>query len=110
VCERPGARPAVELLRRYSNRHDLITPLVRALQLIETGDQSGPAAVQSAPPSPRWLSGKLRAGELERIADQYLAGATAPTLAAQYGISLKSVRRILQAHGARKRSSARPNG
>lgn len=76
---------------------------MRALQRIEVGDLSGPSAVQSMPPSPRWLSGKLAAGDPERMAEQYLAGETAPALAERYGISLKSVRRILQEQGARKR-------
>jgi hypothetical protein len=93
----------VELLRRYSNRHDLVTPLVSLLQRIEADDQSGPAVVQSVPLSPRWLSGKLAPGDPERMAAQYLAGETAPALAAQYGVSLKSVRRLLHKRGARKR-------
>ena len=94
----------VELLRRYSNHHGLVTPLVSVLRHVHAGDQSGPAAVQSAPPSPRWLSSKLAAGDQERMAEQYMAGATAAALAERYGISLKSVKRTLQERGARKRA------
>lgn len=93
----------VELLRRYSNRHDLVTRLVSVLKRIGAGDESGPAAVQSDPPSSRRLSSKLAADDRWRIAEQYLAGETAPVLAERYGISLKSVRRILQARGVWKR-------
>ncbi|MCA1605578.1 MAG: hypothetical protein LC775_08945, partial [Acidobacteria bacterium] len=68
------------------------------------GDQSGPLAVQSVLPSPRWLDGRLEAGDRERMAEQYMAGATAAALAERYGISLKSVKRTLQERGARKRA------
>jgi len=94
----------VELLRRYSNRHGLVTPLVSVLRRVHAGDQSGPLAVQSVPPSPRWLDSRLEAGDREHMAEQYLTGVTAAALAARYNISLKSVRRILQARGARKRA------
>ena len=93
----------VELLRRYSNHHSLVTPLVRALRRIEAGDQSGVSAVQSAPPSLRWLSNRLATSDQDAMVQQYLAGETAAVLAKRYGISLKSVRRILQERGARKR-------
>jgi len=94
----------VELLRRYSNHHGLVTPLVRVLGRIEAGDQSGPSAVQSAPPSLRWLSSRLAASDPDAITKRYLAGETATALAKRYGISLKSVRRILEERGARKRA------
>lgn len=94
----------MELLRRYSNHHSLVTPLVRVLRRVEAGDQSGVSAVQSAPPSLRWLSGRLSAGDRERMTEQYLAGDTAPALAERYNISLKSVRRILREGRARKRA------
>ncbi len=93
-----------ELLRRYSNRHGLVTQLVSVLRRVHAGDQSGPLAVQSVPPSPRWLDGRLEAGDRERMAEQYLAGDTASALAERYGISLKSVKRILRELGVRKRA------
>jgi hypothetical protein len=92
----------VELLRRYSNHHGLVTPLVRVLQRIKAGEQSGPSAVTSVPPSLRWLSNRLAAGDHERMAEQYLAGETAQALEERYGVSLKSVRRMLRERGARK--------
>ena len=95
----------MELLRRYSNSHGLVTSLVRVLQRIEAADQSGVPAVASAPPSLRWRSGKLAAGDRAHIAEQYMAGKTAAALAESYGISLKSVRRILRERGARKQAS-----
>ena len=94
----------MELLRRYSNRHGLVTPLVSLLRRVHAGDQSGPLAVQSVPPSPRWLDSRLEAGDRERMAEQYMAGATAAALAEQYSVSVKSVKRILQEQGVRKRA------
>ncbi len=92
----------MELLRRYSNSYKLVTPLVGLLQLVKAGDRSGPPVVQSAPASLRWLSRKLAAGNRERMVERYLAGETAAALAERYGVSLKSVRRILRERGARK--------
>ena len=99
----------MELLRRYSNHHGLVTPLVSLLRRVYAGDQSGPLAVQSVPPSPRWLDSRLEAGDRERMAEQYMAGATAAALAERYGISVKSVKRTLQERGARKRAEPRCN-
>ena len=69
---------------------DELEGLVRVLRRIDAGDQSGVSAVQPAPPSLRWLSGRLSAGDRERMTEQYLAGDTAPALAERYNISLKS--------------------
>lgn len=66
---------------------------------------SGQPAVQStAPPSPRWLKNRLAADAPEAMVEEYLAGETALAVAERYGVSLKTVRRILQAHGARKQA------
>ncbi len=94
----------MELLRRYSNHHGLVIPLVRVLRRIEAGDQSGPSAVTSMPPSLRWLSSRLAISDPDAMVEQYLAGETAAALAKRYSISLKSVRRILQERGVRKRT------
>lgn len=96
----------VEFLHRYSNRNDLLMPLLNMLGRIQAGDLSGPTAVQSAPSSPGWLDDRLAAGDRERMTEEYLAGATAAALAERYSISVKSVKRILRERGARKLGDA----
>jgi hypothetical protein len=48
------------------------------------------------------LVDRLTDQEIEALVQSYLAGTSADTLAARYGISLRSVRRLLRRHGARR--------
>jgi hypothetical protein len=87
----------VEVLRRYSNRRDLLKPLVSVLERIEAGDCEDVPGVQSHGPLEPWrVNDRLSAAELQELVNQLQAGVSRPKLAQRYGISLSSVKRLLR--------------
>jgi len=109
----PGLRPVlVELLRRYSNRDDLLKPLVSVVQRIREDAPAEPEEAQltsadgSAPRA--WqLSDRLTDSDIEAMVRSYLTGSTVRVLAEQHDISVGSVKRLLRQHGARKQHPQR---
>lgn len=102
----------VELLRRYSNRDDLLKPLVNVLKRINEEPYASleeAQLVSADGPTPRtWqVSDRLTPVEIKKLVKSYLAGSTIRTLAEHYAISSSSVKRLLREHGARKQ---RPKG
>lgn len=97
----------VEVLSRYSNQPDLLEPLVDVLKRIEAGDQEdapGLPDYRSGSGEPWRVSDRLTEADIRTMIDQYRIGATTkPALAAQYKVSLSTVKRILARHGVRKR-------
>lgn len=99
----------MELLRRYSNRQDLVEPLVDVLRRIAENDQTDEPGISE----PHHMTGNGRQTTAERLAfdgiaalvDQYRAGVTARELAGQYEVSLSTIKRLLRANNARRRSS-----
>ena len=97
----------MELLRRYSNREDLLKPLVSVLERI---NEDLPASQEEAqlvsadgPTSRAWhVSDRLLPTDVKTLGASYLAGSTIRVLAEQYGISTSSVKRLLREQGARK--------
>lgn len=97
----------VELLHRYSNRDDLLKPLVSVLERVSDGRPAGQEEAQLVSadgPTPRaWqLSDRLSPADVQALVKSYLAGSTIGALAKQYGIGTSSVKRLLRQHGARK--------
>jgi len=97
----------VELLHRYSNRDDLLKPLVSVLERVSDGPSAGEEEaklVSADGPTPRaWqLSDRLSPSDVKTLVSAYLAGSTIRALAKQYGIGTSSVKRLLRQHGARK--------
>ncbi len=95
----------MELLSRYSNRPELLNPLVSALRAIQTDAKRGQEVRSVASPVPRRQDIRERIGEqgLAEMAKMYLAGSTAKDLATKHGICVKTVRRLMKERGARKR-------
>ena len=113
--ECPGQRPGRSRWSssaRYSNRDDLLKPLVSILERIH---EEPSAAVEEAQltsadgPAPRaWqVSRRLSPTDIKALVTSYLAGSTIRALAEQYSISTTSVKRLLRERGARKQRPRR---
>jgi hypothetical protein len=94
----------VELLRRYSNRRELLGPLVSALQMVRAN-----AAMPDDRPSVASVDGsRLPAVPARDVIDTqalvaaYQAGATQVELATAHGVSPSTIKRLLRDHGGRK--------
>ena len=97
----------VELLSRYSNREDLLKPLVSVLDRInsvpEPHDEQDQLASADGPAPATWrVSERLSPADVKTLVKSYLAGTTIRVLAERYGIGTSSVKRLLREHGARK--------
>ena len=97
----------MDLLHRYSNRDDLLKPLVRVLERVREEPQATDEEAQLVSadgPTPRaWqISDRLSPIDVQALVTSYLAGSTIRALAEQYGIDASSVKRLLRKHGARK--------
>ena len=95
----------VELLRRYSNRRDLVDPLVDVLRRIEQNDQEDEPGLDESAQTPRddrpTYAGQLTPEKIQKLITAYLDGVTAVELAAREGVSLSTIRRLLRKHGGR---------
>jgi len=97
----------VELLSRYSNREELLKPLVRVLERInadpEPNEQQDQLPSADGPTPATWrVSDRLSPADVKALIKSYLAGDTIRVLAERYGIGTSSVKRLLRKHGARK--------
>jgi hypothetical protein len=103
-----GRPSAVELLRRYSNRPDLLGPLVRALKVIDSNEDDIEVmpSVQSPAPTPsRNVKDRFTERELAEMAALYTSpGCTGEAVAEKYGINVRTVRRVMRERGVRKRA------
>jgi hypothetical protein len=92
----------VEVLRRYSNRSDLVRIMVDVLRRIEENDQTDELGVLSTGKGGGLLPVRDRIGEtdLRQMVTRFRAGTAKHALASEYGISLSSVKRILRHRGA----------
>jgi len=100
----------VELTHAYSNTPDLLSDLETARQSITSHDNLSTAwPVGSDQPGgdgqPRaWsLRRRLSRPDIETLIDRYVTGTTAHDLAQQYGISVRSVKRLAHDHGVARR-------
>jgi hypothetical protein len=94
-------KQVVEVLRRYSNREDLLKPLVSVLERIKAGDQAdmpGVQSVVSADPSRPPVRERLSADDIDQLVRRFCGGTAKRVLVAEYGISLSSVKRLLRRH------------
>jgi hypothetical protein len=94
-------------LRRYSNRDDLLKPLVSVLKRISEEPpvtEEEAQLVSADGPTPRaWhVRDRLTSADIKGLVTSYRAGDTIRVLAEQYSISTSSVKRLLREHGARK--------
>jgi transcriptional regulator of aromatic amino acid metabolism len=95
----------VELARRYSNRPELLNPLVRTLDKIHNGTPSDDvdlAVVEGRQARVPTVNDRLTPADIQILIDSYMAGATSKKLAEEYGFSGTTIKRILREHGIRK--------
>ncbi len=98
----------IDLLRHYWNRSDLLEQLRKVSVNLAQG-----AVTSGAPPSSsveesgrsrsRLLRHRFSAEELQAMVDLYRFGAPARAVAGKYGISLRSMKRLLHQRGVRRR-------
>jgi hypothetical protein len=98
----------VEVLKAYSHPSSLLYDLRTTWQIVTNQDSSddypvlGSQASDSESPQ-RWSKAdRLAAADVQAIIDLYTGGVAGPDLAAKFGISLSSVRRLLREHGVRR--------
>jgi len=90
----------VEVLRRYSNQKDLHEQLLAVLRRIEARDQEDEPGVRStgrggglAP-----VQERLSDADVHEIITRFRAGTAKHRLAAEYGMSLSTMKRLLRRH------------
>jgi Helix-turn-helix domain of resolvase len=92
---------------RYSNRSDLLQQLRRLAAILVDGGQDDGAGVKVTAERvirSRWLRDRFPLGDLQVMINLYRSGATAKQVAEKFGISLRSVKRLLHQHGVRRHS------
>jgi hypothetical protein len=96
----------VELCRRYSNRPDLLDPLVSVLKKIKNGvlrdDEPDLASVCGNEAGVWRITDRLSPSDIGTLIESYLAGSTARLLAERYSVSMTTVKRLLRDNGVRK--------
>jgi hypothetical protein len=76
----------VEVMRRYSNRPDLLRPMLDVLRRVEEGDRRDePGGVESREGGPVRPSDRLSEAGMCKIVDLFLAGVPKHKLATEYG-------------------------
>jgi DNA-directed RNA polymerase specialized sigma24 family protein len=95
----------VDLLRRYSNRSDLLEQLhkVAAILADDSQDDGVGAVITESAARSRRLRDRFSPDELRSMIDLYWSRTTAREVATRFGVSLRSVKRLSQAHGVRRR-------
>lgn len=93
----------MEFVRRYANRPDLLDDLARLAAML-AGSADAPPDGQPCEPGmaqrgrQRLLSDLLNPADVQRLVAQFHAGVAKRKLAAEFGISESSVKRILRKH------------
>jgi hypothetical protein len=89
----------------YSNRPELLEQL-RKVAVILSGDghdgNTGAGVVKEGMGRSRRLCDRFSSEDLQSMIDLYRSGATARQVAGNYGVSLRSVKRLLHQHGVRR--------
>lgn len=98
-----------ELCRRYSNRPDLLGPLVSVLGKIKNGvphdDEPDLAPVRGNEAGVWRIADRLSPSDVSTLIESYRAGSTARLLAERYSVITATVKRLLHEHGVRKQRS-----
>jgi hypothetical protein len=97
-------------MRRYSNRPDLLEQLQRVVVIMSggvQGDGAGAKVTTECVIRSRRLHDRFSPDDLHVMIDLYRSGTTARQVAEKFGVSLRSVKRLLHQHGVRRERSAR---
>lgn len=100
----------MEVLGAYSNRSDQLEQLQKLAPVVAEGRRR----YLTQPPSP-WkpqrrphkLRDRLSPDQLQAMVDEFAAGATGQQVADRYGVSLRTVKRLLRERGVCR--TTRPN-
>lgn len=90
---------------RYSNRSDLLQQLRKVTAILLDGGQDDGTGVRMAAECvvrSRRLRDRFSQEELQAMIDLYQSGATAKAVAEKFGVSLRSIKRLLYQHGVRR--------
>ena len=93
------------LLRRYSNRTDLLIRLREACEMVAgwTCEQADPYMAVPARRVQVWrVRDRLTDDDLQTLSAHFLAGTSKRELAERYGISFGAVKDLLRRHGVRR--------
>ena len=85
----------MEVLRRYSNRPELVKPIQDVLRRIDERDQTDAPGVASASDALRPMRRQLSTEEREVVIEKSRAGVASRVLAEQYGVTASCIRTIL---------------
>ncbi|MBV9011232.1 MAG: helix-turn-helix domain-containing protein [Pseudonocardiales bacterium] len=98
----------MDLLVAYSNRSDLREQLQKAVVILVEGarqdDEPGSGADGEVCSTTRWwsLRDRFSPKDLQTMIDLYKSGTTAKQVAEKFGVSVRSVTRLLHQYGVRR--------
>lgn len=98
---------------RYSNRPDLLEQLRKVAAILSDGNQDNSTGAKVAAESvvrSRRLRDRFSPEDLQVMIDLYKSGTTAKQIAEKFGVSLRSVKRLLHQHGVRRERGRRESG
>jgi DNA invertase Pin-like site-specific DNA recombinase len=100
----------VGVLRRYSNRPDLLEQLRKTAVILSRDghdDNTGAQVATETVVRSRRLRDRFCSEDLQTMIALYRSGTTARLVAEKFGVSERSVKRLLQQHGIRRERRAR---
>jgi helix-turn-helix resolvase-like protein len=96
----------VGVMRRYSNRSDLLEQLRNVVVILSDGGQDEDAGARvtiECVIRSRRLCDRFSPEDLQTMIDLYRSGTTARQVAEKFGVSLRSVKRLLYKHDVHRR-------
>jgi hypothetical protein len=100
-------------MRRYSNPPDLLEQLRKATVILSDVSQdegAGARVTIEGVIRSRRLRDRFSPEDLQTMIDLYRSGTTARRVAEEFGVSLRSVTRLLDKHGVHRRSGCLAGG
>jgi hypothetical protein len=102
----------VGVIRRYSNRPDLLEQLRKVVSILSDGSQGdsvGAKVTTECMIRSRRLRDRFSSNDLQVMIDLYRSGITARQVAEKFRVSLSSVKRVLRQHGVHRRCALMPS-
>jgi DNA invertase Pin-like site-specific DNA recombinase len=101
----------VEVVRRYSNRSDLLEQLRKMAMIMADRGRYGEAGMTveintASANRSRRLRDRLSPEDHQTIIDLYRSGTRVRQIAEKFSVSLRSVKRLLREHGIRREGRA----
>lgn len=105
TCQNSSLNKTVGVTGRYSNRFDLLEQLRKVAAILMDDGQYVSASAEVPTTSVarlRRLRDRFSSEDLQAMIDLYRSGTTAGQVAEKFGVSLRSVKRLLHRHGVRR--------